>query len=767
MISEIKNNDDTGLIQDFKNELRKVFSSEKIDNIEIIVTDDPVEIKSSIVKTLKGSYQSFYIKSTSNKILIYAPNIDGRSNGVYWYLQQLGYRWYFPGDLWSYTPVELTEYLFFDEIVKPDFRNRTFFGGGGYRIGHPADPNNYAKSEWVKWQKRNLFGEEIHTKGHEWQDVIRRNLEEFKKHPEYLTKPLNYNKPDLKTKFCVSNTGLIDLFIRDRINKLNETINKYGVSHIRAQNIGAEPSDGGGHCECNECVKIGSISDRVFFLANKLAYAIEKSHPNVLVSLLAYGHHSAVPSIDLHPNIYVTIVPFLYQHETMPEQFIKEWKQKKDNIQYRDYWALLISRKGKPMKGFMNSVEGKVKMLKKYKVDKMRVESTYSIGAAGIPLYLMGRLTFDNSLDHDTELNELLLNCFGEAKPIMEKIFLRWSDFDFLPELEKEIVFEDFKKAKKLVSNPKIKLRINAFEKYVNFLFYAYSVDQNKRNKDKINNSLDNLIDYSWSILPDLMVHSVWLPSPFMRVYNRERYNKGYLKNQKNKPSSFFENKKTIPHYFNSQKTDIIVAKDVKNNRSDFNIISSLHRDSDYKRVNKLENVIFKSNQSYSFIYSADSKKTVTYNLITEIINPKRIGSAFIIGLYDENDELIYTETFKGESNSIEGIIPFPSKGVFRITMKVPNLRTTLNWPDKNNVTFGCGQKVRLEKYVYKVDDNLANLIVYSKAAIKILNKDGKKLITELSDNLYSINTRNEKLIVFKSSSIIQIVNSNNCYFTL
>ena len=44
----------------------------------------------------------------------------------------------------------------------------------------------------------------------------------------------------------------------------------YFDSQPEADMVSLETSDGTGHCECAECAKLGSVSDRVFGLANEV-----------------------------------------------------------------------------------------------------------------------------------------------------------------------------------------------------------------------------------------------------------------------------------------------------------------------------------------------------------------------------------------------------------------------------------------------------------------------------------------------------------------
>ena len=56
-----------------------------------------------------------------------------------------------------------------------------------------------------------------------------------------------------------------------------------------------------------DCKKLGSISDRVFGLANTVAKAIRPSYPDKLIGLYAYDVHSEPPSFALEPNVYVQL----------------------------------------------------------------------------------------------------------------------------------------------------------------------------------------------------------------------------------------------------------------------------------------------------------------------------------------------------------------------------------------------------------------------------------------------------------------------------
>src|SRR5687768_11428972 len=62
----------------------------KVEAAELRLSDTPTD--------------AFYIKSTTSSLLISSLSLDGLRNGVYWYLHQLGYRYYYPNKIWTVIP---------------------------------------------------------------------------------------------------------------------------------------------------------------------------------------------------------------------------------------------------------------------------------------------------------------------------------------------------------------------------------------------------------------------------------------------------------------------------------------------------------------------------------------------------------------------------------------------------------------------------------------------------------------------------------------
>jgi len=757
---------DTSL-DDFLIHFRDCVSKDVFTNTNIVLTDNSEYVPNEVARALENSRQSFYIDVNENQLLIYGHFSEGIRNGLYWYLDKLGMKWYFPGEIWKIYPDKHKQLLAKKGLIKPSIGNRSFFGGGGFPRNFPGDPENIVKSEWKIWMDRNLWGNETKGIGHAWQDFIRRNKDVLSKNPQFLASPLKIDKPKLSTKLCVGNPGLVKLFIKDREALLREKINRFGKDHLNAQSIGVEPSDGSGFCDCEACRKIGNISDQVFYLANKVAEHLEKAYPNVKIALLAYNQHTAVPNIDLHKNLYVTLVPWRFQHETFADNIVKDWKAKFDNIEIYYYWSLLVTTKGKPLNKFLDIPQKEIDFLNKYNVDGFRIETTYSIGAVGIPLYLLSQISFDNSKKQDDLLDNLLTDCFGKGKLDMERIFRRWSENGFIPSFEKYLVFDDFRKAKRNADNDLDVKRIEEFEKYASFLFYADDVKSSRNDSTKLDKSLDNLIDFSYSILPSLMVHSYWLSSPFMRTYNMDRYKRGGRSRELHKPAQYWKNLKTIPHPYsklNQNKNSKLVNKLMEDKKSK---VRSIDRRRSLVRSTEIPKNALKirSQRGFNFTVEVDARKKIDLSFQAKKISPKRFGTMVGISVYNDRGEQIDVQIFKEGGNKSTQIY-LPEKGRYKIYWKLTNVKFSLDWMAPENLIIECGTPISLGRYAYNIEGQ--DKLLVSSRRFKVLNTSGKSITKEkIEDGLFLVDLSKVSgdKIYFESDRIVKILNSDHCEF--
>lgn len=227
----------------------------------------------------------------------------GSFNAVCGFLQDLGVRWYLPGELGEIVPAMDTIALpRIDRTVRPDFPLRTLnFRAGLY--GRDA-------MMWgFRLGVREVFGRQaahgLHTMTH--------NEYTLTHHPDWfaLYGGRRHNQPGLtNNQLCYSNEELF----RETVRYAQAQFDHYDMDVVSVM-----PPDGyTAICQCELCAgkespelgERGRLSNYIWEFVNRVAREIGRTHPGKLISNCAYGVYTAPPSsIDrLEPNVQVIIV---------------------------------------------------------------------------------------------------------------------------------------------------------------------------------------------------------------------------------------------------------------------------------------------------------------------------------------------------------------------------------------------------------------------------------------------------------------------------
>lgn len=419
--------------------------------------------------------EAFVIRSTDRRSLTITANADaGLINGIYYYLQRIGCRWFFPGDAWTVLPKRRDVTLKIDEVVAPAFRQRLFSGTGGFGGATPVDPRRQMSVRWDTWKRRNGFGGEFQLGGHTYEAFNTAHREVLEAHPEYLALVAGKRRPWApSTKLCVSNPHVVELYTEDRLKLLRR--------HVKAQPdgpssfaISVDPSDGSGFCECEKCRKIGSgsASDQAFYLANQVAKAVSQEMPGRRVSLYAYADHAAVPTIPLEPNVYVSVIPEAFQRTGLsPEDFIAAWRQKAGTLSLYTYWSIPDWSSDLPTFDFTTTPREKIRYWHDHGIEGVAFETTYAAGAMGIGLYLASRLLWNPATDDAALLREFYELAFGPAKASMQRMLERWAKHFTLSEYEIGLSARDLAEARRAAArNPAVLRRIGDYDAYLEYI---------------------------------------------------------------------------------------------------------------------------------------------------------------------------------------------------------------------------------------------------------------------------------------------------------
>ncbi len=356
-----------------------------------------------------GERQGYEIKSHANGVYIIGATPKAVEYAVYDLLRRFGYRSYFPMKKWEIIP--LKKRLDFAAHIRetPDYYTRNIWPGYGYWREYKASA--------IQWDIVNSGKGYRLSTGHAYDKIIKRNKSAFKAHPEYYGLLGGKRK---SSKFCISNPGLRQL-VSDYALKIFE-------QKPETDSISMDPSDGGGWCECAECAKIGSPSDRALFLANTVASAVEKKFPGKRIGMYAYNQHSPPPNINAHPNIVVNVATAFIRGGYNVNALIQGWHKKKATIGIREYYDVFPWSYNAPGKASGNNLGYLKRTIPDFYSKGARYmtsEAGDDWGSNGLGYYIAQRILWniENSKKINYFTDDFVQNCFGPAAATMKKFY--------------------------------------------------------------------------------------------------------------------------------------------------------------------------------------------------------------------------------------------------------------------------------------------------------------------------------------------------------
>ncbi|MEQ8791922.1 MAG: DUF4838 domain-containing protein [Pirellulaceae bacterium] len=445
-----------------------------------------------------------------SRLWIVSPGDLGLAHGVYAYLEAIGCRWYFPSEQWTIVPsrddVRITQSI----TAQPAFRSRLFFGTGGFGGKLPLDPERTLEARWMDWQRRNRFGGEFRVSGHTGEAFNLAYRKQLEAHPEWRAMIDGERVPwSITAKFCAGNKEVVALYVEDRLKSYRRA-RELDPEGPRSWAVSVEPADGGGHCTAPESLALGSVSDRVFHVANEVARALRKEFPDGQVSLFAYNEHAAPPSVALEPNVYVQVIPYAFQRTGMsPDQLLDAWSRKVSRMGVYDYWSIPDWSHDLPTLDPLGFGPERLRGWHRRGVDSFLCESTFSSGAMGFAWYAGARLAWSPDTDVDALFEEFTSDCFGPAAPPMRRMLRRWSDGFYLNSHELALCYRDVDEAwRHAHDDPAIAARVADFGRYVEYLRRRFDYLQTRPGTDERRAAAQRLMHYLWSIYDSSMIHA-------------------------------------------------------------------------------------------------------------------------------------------------------------------------------------------------------------------------------------------------------------------
>ena len=298
--------------------------------------------------------------------------------------------------------------------------------------------------DWFGWQrlggKLNISGG--HAFGHFWEKY-------GKTHPDWFAVQndgTRFQKYGDRARLCVSNPELIKAIAEEKIEEARKRPELAGLS--------LSPNDGSvnNYCKCEKCAALDapngrkiflkevingqirevphvSLTDRYISFWNAIAEIVVGERPDLLLSVDAYSAYAAPPVLrKLHPNLVVRFVNLQYLDEKKRKGGLADWDQwvRWGNKMFLRPNLLLAGRyEGAPMVYVHKMAEDFRTLAHKGMVGTDFDSCIHNWAVHGINYYVAARLHWDPDLDVDAVLDDYCRAGFGEAGPVIRRLFDR------------------------------------------------------------------------------------------------------------------------------------------------------------------------------------------------------------------------------------------------------------------------------------------------------------------------------------------------------
>ncbi len=216
-----------------------------------------------------------------------------------------------------------------------------------------------------------------------------------------------------------------------------ENLLDYLKRHPKTTGLSLGSNDNNGFCECSECLKLDNNrrdnrSESYFTFINRVLKEVCKKHPNLVVSVFAYGPTYLPPNFKLHPNalVYLTIDfnscvdPKLQKKH---KKIIAEWGRKASMLGVWDYsWGYPY-----PMPRLYAPYHlDMLKYLSEHNGKAYTGECYTSDAHEGPKHYLVAKLLWNSKQDLKKLEEEWYVRCVGKkAAPHLKAYYKVWNDY--------------------------------------------------------------------------------------------------------------------------------------------------------------------------------------------------------------------------------------------------------------------------------------------------------------------------------------------------
>lgn len=320
-------------------------------------------------------------------------------------LEQLGCRWFFPGELGTVVPTQRSLNLAEQTTAQ-----------------RPSFPSRWFQMPHKDWQALVRCGGDVFVGGH----GLPTPKVKFDKQTGEIT-PAEYadwfallNGKRSTRQHCLSNPKLLAYVIADV-----KARRKAGKGPI----IGMGPNDGRGFCECENCKALDggdfdpfssdpSVTDRYVWFFNQVLKGVEDEYPDTQLAFYLYHTYMRPPvRYELDKRISGALAPIAldrvhgFSNPIAPEKshakwLYEEWGKIMPDLYDRGYWSNLACP-GFPFV-IVDRLRDEIPECHRLGVKGWRVETFPNYGPQFPSMYVAAKLMWN----HETDVDALLVDCF-------------------------------------------------------------------------------------------------------------------------------------------------------------------------------------------------------------------------------------------------------------------------------------------------------------------------------------------------------------------
>lgn len=361
----------------------------------------------SVIAEKSDDPAAFVVDVRADGIVVAGASAEGTLFAAYELLEQLGCRWYLPGDLGTVVP-----------------RMGTVRLPVGRTVRAPSFPHRHLQtiSRTLPWYRRQRLGGLYFPGSH---GIRLLPPADFEKEPELFALRDGARH---KRQMCLSNPDVLRRSIAWTLDYFDRNADEPWV--------GMGPNDGGGFCECDGCRALdggewdpysaeASVTDRYVWFFNRVLAAVHERHAGKKIGFYAYHAYKLPPRKHVpDPGIVPALAPITLcrvhgmSNPVCPDRsFYKtlmvEWGKLVPDVFERGYYYNLACP-GFPFSK-VHAVRDETVVAHRAGITGWRVECMPAWAAHGLTLYVAGRLMWDHTTDVDALLADFYSRFFGAA----------------------------------------------------------------------------------------------------------------------------------------------------------------------------------------------------------------------------------------------------------------------------------------------------------------------------------------------------------------